>query len=71
MEATARGGGYYPRIYPFEGFFCRPLKRARRAAFGKLAVYRKYPSPAVKSESVAVVAIGQGARTLEALCGLT
>jgi hypothetical protein len=33
ISATASGGGYYPRICPFEDFFCRPLKRARRAVW--------------------------------------
>ena len=28
MEATASGGGYYPRICPFEDFFCRPAEKS-------------------------------------------
>jgi hypothetical protein len=34
-------GWILTRIYPFEDFLCRPLKRARRAAFGKLAASGK------------------------------
>jgi hypothetical protein len=62
-------GWILSRIYPFEDFLCLP-KKLLCVAFGKLVASAKSKSLAAKSDLVAVVATGQGARILVALCGL-
>jgi hypothetical protein len=64
------GDGYYPGFIRLKTSSACPRKELC-AAFGKLAVSAKSKSPAAKSDLVAVVATGQGARILAALCRLT